>query len=145
MLSKSTVYGIRAALYVSLHGEQQNYVPIRQIAEDLNISFHFLTKILQTLTHQHLMISYRGPKGGVSLAKPANEITLMEMIYATEGNQFFDDCILAFPSCNESSPCPFHLHWAATREKIKSVFENTSLAALGEQNEVSCHIKTKHT
>ena len=76
------MYGIRAALFVALLQSNRQYVPIREISERLNISFHFLTKILQELKRHGIMTSYRGPNGGVSLARPASEITLMDMINA---------------------------------------------------------------
>lgn len=130
--SKTCIYGIRAALYVASLGKQE-YVPIRAISEQLNISFHFLTKILQILTQQNLMISYRGPNGGVSLAKPADQIKLIEIIEAIDGSNLFTECILGLPGCGTQSPCPIHAQWALTRQGMQNMFENTSLAELGRQ------------
>ena len=48
--------------------EDPRFVSIRRMADELDISFHFLTKILQSLTSEGLLISHRGPKGGVRLA-----------------------------------------------------------------------------
>ncbi len=133
ILSKSCVYGIRAVLYVASSKQQQKYVPISQISKNLKISFHFLTKILQILTRNDIITSYRGPKGGVALAKPATEITLLEMIEAIDGAQFFQGCILELPGCGDENPCPLHAYWGESRDRIKSIFENTSLAELGDR------------
>ena len=78
-LSKTCTYGILAALYVASKDENK-FVSIREISEELNISFHFLTKILQILTHENIMTSYRGPRGGVALVKDINKITILEKL-----------------------------------------------------------------
>lgn len=130
VLSKTSVYGIRAVLYLVSSEQEKPYVRIRQISEDLHISFHFLTKIFQILTNHNIITSYRGPNGGVSLAKPANEITLIDLIIAIEGEAFFTGCILALPGCGEEAPCPLHEYWGEMRENIKAYFKNITLAEL---------------
>ena len=132
LFSKTCVYGIRAALYVATL-EKQEYVPIRAISADLNISFHFLTKILQILTQKNLMTSYRGPNGGVSLARPADQIKLIEIIEAIDGPQLFSECILGLPDCGIQKPCPIHEQWGAMRVTLQNIFQNTSLAELGNK------------
>jgi Rrf2 family protein len=135
LLSKTCIYGIRAALYLASLEPEKAYIPIRQISEYLQLSFHFLTKIFQILTNHDIVISYRGPNGGVSLAKPANEIKLIDVILAIEGEEFFTGCVLALPSCNEEEPCPLHKYWSATRDSLKSIFEETTLAELKDRIE----------
>lgn len=132
MLSKSCLYGVRAAMYVASLN-QKEYVPIAQIADTLSISFHFLTKILQQLTEFGIMNSYRGPKGGVMLAKPVSEIKLVEIVEAIDGKNLFNECIFGLPGCGDSKPCPLHAEWAILREKIHMMFKNASLAMLAER------------
>lgn len=132
IFSKTCVYGIRAALHVASL-EKQEYVPIRSISEDLNISFHFLTKILQILTQKNIMTSYRGPNGGVSLARPANRIMLIEIIEAIDGPKLFSECILGLPGCGVQRPCPVHEEWGVTRRTLQNLFENTSLSEIGQK------------
>ena len=133
ILPKTSTYALRAVLYIASTGKEQKFVPIRQISEDLNISFHFLTKIFQTLSQHGLMSSYRGPKGGIALAKPASEISLIEIITALEGTEFFTGCILALPNCGDEAPCPLHEYWGKMRDELKDMFEQTSLSELGEK------------
>ena len=133
ILSKASLYGIRAAVYVALMKDDRKYVPIKEVSSELGISFHFLTKILQKLTHHKIMISYRGPNGGVALAKPAGDISLMDMITAIEPHEEFDQCILGLEGCGEAIPCPLHEQWGETRDKIKAMFDNTNLAELGRR------------
>jgi Rrf2 family protein len=133
LLSKTCVYGIRAALFVASQDQDKKYVPINQISTELGISFYFLTKILQKLTHHKIMVSYRGPNGGVTLARPAKEITLMDMIAAIDHDSGLDDCILGLEGCGEQVPCPLHEQWGETRERVRAMFENTNLENLGRK------------
>jgi Rrf2 family protein len=113
--------------------KKQKFVPLKQISDDLDISFHFLTKIIQMLSRKGLMTSYRGPNGGVALAKPAREIALIEIITALEGSEFFTGCILALPKCGDEAPCPLHDFWVKVRTDLKDMFEQTSLAELSKK------------
>ncbi len=120
-------------MYVASLKHPDQYVSIRHISDDLNVSFYFLTKTLQVLTRNGIMTSYRGPKGGVALAKPASDITLMDMIDAIDGIESFRSCILELHGCGDENPCPLHAYWGESRDRIKSIFENTSLAELGDR------------
>ncbi len=132
LFSKKCIYGLRATLYVASL-ESHQFVSIRQISENLNISFSFLTKILQELTQKNIMVSYRGPKGGVSLSKSAAQIKLIEIVNAFENEAYLSECILGLSNCGSQIPCPLHEHWLAIRNDIKSLLTNTSLYQLASQ------------
>jgi Rrf2 family iron-sulfur cluster assembly transcriptional regulator len=131
-LSKSCTYALRAAVYLALRHEDR-YVPIRQISENLDISYHFLTKTLQTLTSKDILTSYRGPSGGVGLARPAEQISVLDVINAMERPDYFEECLLGFPGCGESKPCPLHDSWQETRGRMQSAFKAMSLGELAEE------------
>lgn len=133
LLSKRCLYGLRAALYVVANQKDRPYVSIRQISTDLDISFHFLTKILQDLTECGLMLSYRGPKGGVALARPARDVSLLDIVESLEGRDIFRSCILGLVGCGERKPCPLHEKWAARRLEMRELFSGASLADIGQQ------------
>ena len=129
LLSKSCIYGLRASLYLASR-QSQDYIPIRKMSDDLEISFHFLTKILQQLTAESLLESFKGPNGGVRLKKSGEEITFMDIVVAIDGPGLFTECALGLPGCGVQKPCPFHEEWAKTRDKIKEMMENTSIMNL---------------
>ncbi|RMH72789.1 MAG: Rrf2 family transcriptional regulator [Gemmatimonadetes bacterium] len=129
MLSKSCIYGIRAVLYLALQ-EEEGYVSIRKISKDLDISFHFLTKILQQLTQNEILTSFRGPNGGVALAKPADQLDLVQIIEAIDGLGIFQECILGLPGCGSLEPCPLHDQWGKAREELYSAFKTLTIAQL---------------
>lgn len=129
MLSKSCEYGLRAALYIASL-DQEGYISIGTISEELDISFPFLTKILQKLNDAGLLTSQRGPKGGVALTQPADEVALHEIVVAIEGDDLFQECVLGLPGCGDAEPCPLHDEWVEERERIKSLFQEATLAEL---------------
>lgn len=132
LLSKSCVYGIRAALFLAAR-ENERYIPIGEISDKLDISFHFLTKILQQLTSNDLLESFKGPKGGVRLTRSGEEITIMELVKAIDGEKMLTECALGLPGCGEKKPCPIHDKWAETRDNIRQMLENTTLTEMADK------------
>lgn len=129
ILSKSCIYGIQAAIYVAAQSGA-DYVAISRIADQLNISFTFLTKVLQQFTQSGILLSYRGPKGGVALARPSSHITLYDMVCAIDGMGMFTECMLGLPGCGHDEPCPAHEHWIEVRTKFTQIAKRTTLAML---------------
>lgn len=132
LLSKSCIYGLRASLFLA-SDRGDGYVSIRQMSDKLDISFHFLTKILQQLTAAGLMESHKGPKGGVRLTKPGDQIALIEIVIAIDGPDLFTECALGLPGCGVEKPCPLHEKWADTRENIREMMEGTTLVELAKK------------
>lgn len=132
-LSNACVYGLRALIYMSMKEDRQGYVSIKEISEKLDISFHFLTKTFQTLTERGILKSFRGPKGGVAFEKPVEQIFLIDVVKAIDGEDFFDSCLLGLPGCGEKTPCPVHDFWKQTKDALKQEFQSTSLAELSEK------------
>ncbi len=132
LLSKSCVYGLRATLYLASL-KSDDFTPIRKMSDNLEISFHFLTKILQILTGEGLLESFKGPNGGVRLTKPGEEITLLEIVQAIDGDDLFTECALGLPGCGIMKPCPLHEKWADTRDNIRSMLESTTLTELAKR------------
>ena len=131
LLSKSCVYGIRACIYIASEGNNQ-FISISQVAKELNLSAHFLTKILQQLTSEDLLLSHKGPKGGVKFARDTREIMLIEIITSIDGNGLFTECALGLEGCGVYKPCPLHDSWTEHRSSLKDLFENESLFDLAE-------------
>ena len=134
LFSKGCTYAIRASLLVTLKemDEHRKFIPIRELSDELNLSFHFLTKIMQMLTEASIIESFRGPNGGIGLARPAKEITLMDIVAAVDGTALFSECALGLPGCGEATPCPLHHSWAKRREDLKKMLSRTSLAMLAK-------------
>ncbi len=71
----------------------------RDMASHMGVSEHHLAKVLQRLARAKLLKSTRGPSGGFKLARPAEELTLMEVVEAVEGPYRPTTCLFEVPIC----------------------------------------------
>ncbi|MDR9417882.1 RrF2 family transcriptional regulator [Gracilimonas sp.] len=132
LLSKSCVYGLRASLYLASKRDS-DYYSLKEMSEELDISFHFLTKILQQLTADGLMESYKGPNGGVRLSEKGKKSTLLDMVIAIDGPGLFTQCALGLPGCGSQEACPLHDSWIDTRQSIENMLKRTTLKEIAKE------------
>ena len=132
VFSRSCEYGIRAVIYLASKEAGDEYQSIKTLSEELDISYHFLTKTLQKLTERGYLESYRGPRGGVRLAVAPENLNLKDVVVAIDGAEIFEECILGLPGCGEEKPCPIHDRWAEVRSRLEGQLVDYSLADLAE-------------
>ncbi len=126
LLSAGCEYAIQALLYLESI-EQDELKTVVSIAKETSIPPSFLAKIVQRLVAEGVLVSGKGPGGGVALARPAAEITLLDIVQAIDGLGFKSQCVLGFPDCNDKVPCPVHSYWGELREDIAYMFAAKSL------------------
>lgn len=129
LLSQSCKYGVRASVYLAIL-DRDTYVSIRELSNELNISFHFLTKIFQRLNAANLLDSKQGVNGGVKLSVPPNEITFMDIVMAIDGCCSMESCALGLPGCGEKRPCPMHEQWSAIKTGMLDMMKRVTIAEL---------------
>ena len=83
-LSRSTGYAVLAVGYIAQH-HTQGIILSQDIAEAYDIPLEYLLKILQQLVRADILRSKRGPRGGFSLGKATNKITLLDILEAVDG------------------------------------------------------------
>ena len=85
-LTSASNYALRTLVYlVAKKKEKVNIISSEVIAKDCGVkSFRFLLKVLKPLVGIRILHSVKGPSGGYSLARPANEISLLEVIEAVD-------------------------------------------------------------
>ena len=104
---------------------------VRDIASELKIPSPFLSKIVQVLARRGLILSQKGPGGGVTLGRPADQISLLEVVGVIDGLDLTRDCVLGLPDCGEGAPCPLHEHWGEIRDRIVTILEYQTIAGMG--------------
>ena len=128
ILSQASKYAVRAVLYLAKCEESP--VLGKEIATELAAPAHFLAKILQSLAKQGLLHSYKGRGGGFSLARPATEITAVEVIQAIEGPRFGEGCFLGLAKCTDESPCAMHNDWKRLKGELLEVLAGNTVQQL---------------
>ncbi len=121
MLSSACQDTIRAVVWLSTK-PQDEYFHIQTISNALDLPYHFLAKSLQKLVHTNILLSRRGSNGGVKLAKPSVEITLISIIDAVDGSAFFDACVLGIGDCEDEKPCALHAQWEKWRTEMQEMY-----------------------
>jgi Rrf2 family protein len=83
-ISRSTGYALLAIGYIAQHRDEK-IILSQDISNKYNIPLEYLLKILQQMVRANVLHSKRGPRGGFSLAKQPNKITLLQIIEAVDG------------------------------------------------------------
>ncbi len=83
-MSTTAHYGLIAAGYIAEQADE-GWVMAGTISAKYGIPLEYLFNILQQLVRTNILLSKRGPGGGFTLARPAKEITLLEIIEAVDG------------------------------------------------------------
>lgn len=133
MFSKSCQYALRAVLYLAVHSSPARKYGVKELVEALDVPGPFLAKILQQLSRQHLISSYKGPSGGFFMSEENLEASLIEVVESIDGKEVFKSCILGLPVCSSENPCPLHTNAFVYRENLVSLLKNHSVAELAER------------
>jgi Rrf2 family protein len=131
MISNTCKYGIRAVIYIALNSKGVEKIGIKKISDDLDLPGPFLGKIMQLLAKHKILHSIKGPNGGFSLAKPANEISLYDIVKIIDGTDVFNECLIGVKICMNNPAheelCPFHEASHQLRDELKTLFQTQSI------------------
>ncbi len=126
MISKTSEYALRAVLYIAREGDGGS-VRANEVSEALDVPANYLSKTLHVLAREGLLYSERGPRGGFRLVKPADEVTLADVIELLDPAMLQKTCLLGMPECSDESSCALHERWKRVREPLVAFFRETTL------------------
>jgi Rrf2 family transcriptional regulator, iron-sulfur cluster assembly transcription factor len=131
-LTRGTDYGARGVIYLAK--QPANAVAlVGDIAREEGVPESYLAKIFQDLTKGGILRSHRGAKGGFSLARPAHEITLRQVIESVEGPIALSRCLDPFESCDRLESCALYPILQQAQEQLLGLFGNTTLQELAAE------------
>ncbi|MBX5470043.1 MAG: Rrf2 family transcriptional regulator [Thermoleophilaceae bacterium] len=137
MFSTKAEYGVRIMAHLASR-DGTGPVSLGAIAEAEGLPLAYLEHLVQRLRRAGLVESRRGAHGGYTLARPADEITMAEVVAALEGEIAPIECISADPDgrlvCSREAtadrPCPTKLLWTRVRGAIVGTLEDIALSEL---------------
>lgn len=91
--TKAEEYGIFGVMYLA-DQPKGRITPLSEISENQNVPEKFLAKIFQSLSKAGLVRSHRGVKGGFTLGKPSDQITIKEVVESIQGPYRISKCLL---------------------------------------------------
>ena len=109
-ITRQADYALRAIIYLS-GLEENKKATTSLIAKDQKIPPSFLAKIISQLSLAGLIHTSRGAGGGVSLAKSASEISVLEVVEAIDGPVYLNECTEGTANCPFLESCPIQEVW----------------------------------
>lgn len=129
MLTQTSETALRALLYL-LVNKAEEPVPPSRIAQHIDASPSYTAKVTTALVKADILRAHRGVKGGVTLSRPPEKITLLEIVEACQGKVLGDFC-QDFDRMD--LVCGFHRAMAELHQAIITTLNGWTLADLAKQ------------
>jgi Rrf2 family protein len=127
MISPTAEYALRAIVALAQGGGKAVVTPT--IAEMTRVPPGYLPKVLQTLRRAGLVDSRRGLGGGFTLARPPNQITVLEVVNAVDPVKRIERCPLEIET-HGTNLCPLHKRLDEATEMVEKSFASTTIEDL---------------
>ena len=128
-MSRAAQYAIRTLIQLArLPGAGS--ATVASIAEKEAIPPAFLAKVVRSLVRAGLIESSRGPGGGIRLARPPEEISVLQTIESAGDERYLELCMLGLPRCTDANPCAMHAFWSETRGRLRAELAKATIAAI---------------
>jgi len=131
-LGRRADYAVRAVVDLARHHQGGQRRKARVIAEEMDIPASYVPQILAELVRAGLVISLAGRDGGYQLARPTDEISLIEVIRAVEGDLGSRMCVLRSGPCRWDGVCAVHVPWGRAQNAMLDELAEITLAELVE-------------
>jgi len=128
-LSTRSRYGTRLMIDLAEHGFN-NFVQLKDVAKRQGISLKYLEQIVIPLKKANYLVSARGAGGGYKLARPAEEITIGEIVALLEGGKSIAHCSAKPDVCERAPSCLTRNLWRETAEVLFSKLNSVTLSSL---------------
>jgi len=130
-ISDATALALHSMVHLAIDPEEQSTTG--EIAEVFDASKHHLAKVHQRLTKGGLIESFRGPSGGVGLAKRPEEITLLDIYEVMEGSMTCHPCLFGKEECPRAE-CVLGALLPGLARQVRDYFSETTLAQLAKES-----------
>ena len=123
-ITRQADYAVRAVMYLSQLGPNEK-ASTSQIAEEKDIPLSFLAKIIAQLSVAGLLQTMRGARGGVTLARAPQDISLLEVVEAIDGPIMLNECVNGSFECSQVD-CPMHNIWVEAQQDLVQRLRTTT-------------------
>jgi Rrf2 family protein len=127
LISKTGEYALRVTAWLA--GRAPSPHTTQEIAEGTRVPAAYLSKVIQGLARGGLIHSRRGRNGGVALAHPPGEITILEVVRAVDPPRRITECPLG-PGYHGKNLCPLHRRLDEAVESVERALGETTLAEI---------------
>ena len=136
-ISRQTDYAARVVLHLACLAPGAK-VPIADIARHRMLPLDFVRRIVGDLVKAGVLMTSRGSGGGVSLARPAGDISLGEVVHAMEGGIALNHCVSDRRVCPLAAACPVQSVWVDATHVLDDYLGSVRFDALARRS--SAHL-----
>jgi Rrf2 family protein len=130
-ITRQADYAVRAMVYLAQLGPDHR-AATGQIAREKSIPPSFLAKIVSQLSVAGLLQTSRGARGGVSLAKPPEAISLLDVVEAIDGPILLNDCVADPSKCKFDESCPLKPVWCDAQKMLVDHLSQANFAQFSQ-------------
>lgn len=123
-----TDYAIRALIFLAQ--DQRELSKAVEVADAMKMPKGFLHQVLQTLQRAGLVVSRPSRYGGYALARPAEKISLLEVVEAMEGPVDAAICVIQPELSRRERGCALHSLWTSAAEAVSELLRRTTVAEM---------------
>ncbi|MHB9111101.1 MAG: RrF2 family transcriptional regulator [Thermoleophilia bacterium] len=128
-LTRQADYAMRAVIYLAVNPQAR----IQEIANAQHIPKEYLAKIIQKLAQAEIVTTHRGVGGGITLSRPPETITLLDVVEAIEGPVALNSCFIRPGECPRESYCAIHEELEHIGKTLARMFANVNFAQLARK------------
>ena len=132
LINRQTDYAIRVILTLAKEGDAV-LLSTSKIQEEMLIPKAFSLRVVAELAKGGFIITYPGRKGGLKLARPAEEINLRQVVTFFERNFSISECLHGGGTCPFDNNCPVRCRWARLQALILQELEDTTFDELARE------------
>lgn len=127
-LSKKVEYALMALKFIS--NSDHKLVTAREISDKRNIPYDLLSKILQKLKNENILVSNQGTKGGYSMNKRPEDIPLFNLIVVIDGDTSIVECLneTADRYCCHVDTCSIKSPITQLQREVEELFKRKTIS-----------------
>jgi Rrf2 family protein len=130
-ITRQADYALRSVLLLArTNGDAK--LSTAQIAGKMKIPPSFLAKIMSQLSIAGVIRTARGAHGGVALARPAETISMLEVVEAIDGSIKLNACTTNADLCEFGHDCPIHEVWCMSQVELVEKLRKTHFGQLAK-------------
>ena len=131
LYSKTAKYAVLALAEIAAN-PPDSLITTRRIAEAISAPYPLLAKVVNQLHRDGLVSAVRGKRGGIRLARAADEVTIKDVVVALDGPAILSKCPLQLTPCRHDGPCQLQSIWKPAHDAVIAFLESTTIQCVAD-------------
>ncbi|MBI2095925.1 MAG: Rrf2 family transcriptional regulator [Candidatus Omnitrophica bacterium] len=132
LYSKGCEHAIQALMTISREECRRGF-SARLICRRAGLPEFFTRKVFQALVKSRVLTAKRGPGGGYRFSKDPGKVSILSVVYAIDGRNAFDKCVVQDNKCDHKGRCSLHPMWMKTKASLIRQLGSRPVAGLIEE------------